>query len=106
MQGTLPQLEVEDQIVMHKDPQCARRHFDQLVKANPDLRIELQGDGRIIVMAPAGIESDYESAEVTMQLGAWAKKDDAAECSARLPAGLYRMGLRFRPMRLGFQISC
>ena len=75
MQGVLPPLEVEDQIVMHKDPQCARRHFDELVAANPDLRIELQGGGRIIVMAPAGGESDYESAEVVVQLGSWAKKD-------------------------------
>lgn len=75
MQGVLPRLEAEDQIVMHKDPQFARKHFDELVRRNPDLRIELQGDGRIIVMAPAGGESEYESTEVAVQLGTWAKKD-------------------------------
>lgn len=75
MQGVLPPLEVEDQIVMHKDPRCARQQFDELVRQSPDLRIELQGDGRIIVMAPAGLESDYESAEVIAQLSVWAKKD-------------------------------
>ncbi len=75
VQGVLPRLEAEDQIVMHKDPQCARKQFDELVRQNPDLRIELQGDGRIIVTAPAGLESNYESTEVGMQLGAWAKQD-------------------------------
>ncbi len=75
MHGVLPPLEVEDQIIMHKDPRCARQHFDELVRQNPDLRIELQGDGRIIVMAPAGLESDYETTEIAAQLSLWAKKD-------------------------------
>ena len=75
MQGILPHLEVEDRIVMHKHPQEARRCFDELVAANPDLRIELQGDGTIIVMAPAGGESDYQSTEVSAQLRSWAKMD-------------------------------
>jgi Uma2 family endonuclease len=71
----LPPLEVEDRIVMHKNPQEARRYFDELAAANPDLRIELQGDGTIIVMAPAGGESDYQSTEVSAQLRSWAKAD-------------------------------
>jgi len=75
MQGVLPPLEVEDRIVMHKNPQEARQCFDELVAANPDLRIELQGDGTIIVMAPAGGESDYQSTEVSAQLRSWAKMD-------------------------------
>ncbi len=76
MQGImLPPLEVEDRLVMHKNPQEARRYFDELVAANPDLRIELQGDGTIIVMAPAGGESDYQSIEVSAELRAWAKAD-------------------------------
>ena len=92
MQGVLPRLEVDDQIVMHKDPQCARRHFDELVQANPDLRIELQEDGRILVMAPAGGESDYESIEVAAQLHFWAKangngKAFGATLGCNLPDG-------------------
>jgi Uma2 family endonuclease len=72
---TLPPLEVEDRIILHKNPQEARRYFDELVAANPDLRIELQGDGTITVMAPAGGESDYQSSDVITQLGFWAKSD-------------------------------
>ncbi len=75
MQGVLPPLEVEDRIVMQKNPQAARRCFDELVAANPDLRIELQEDGTIIVMGPAGGESAYQSTEVSAQLGSWAKVD-------------------------------
>ncbi len=75
MQGVLPSLEVEDRIVMRKNPQEARRCFDELVAANPDLRIELQEDGTITVMPPVGGESDYQSSEVIVQLGSWAKTD-------------------------------
>jgi Uma2 family endonuclease len=92
MQGVLPRLEVEDRIVMHKDPQEARCCFDELVAANPDLRIELQGDGTIIVMALAGGESDYQSTEVIAQLSAWAKSDSrgkafGATLGCNLPDG-------------------
>ena len=71
----LPPLEVEDRLIMHKNPQEARRCFDELVAANPDLRIELQGDGTITVKPPFGGESSYQCTEVVAQLGSWAKTD-------------------------------
>ena len=70
-----PPLNVEDRIVMHKNPAEARRCFDELVAANPDLRIEIQGDGTITVLPPAGGESDYQSSDVITQLGTWARAD-------------------------------
>ena len=93
MQGIiLPPLEVEDRIVMHKNPQEARRYFDELVAAYPDLRIELQRGGTIIVMALAGGESDYQSTEVSAELRAWAKADGrgkafGASLGCNLPDG-------------------
>jgi Uma2 family endonuclease len=44
-------------------------------EANPDLRVERTAKGEIVIMPPAGGESDDQSAEVIMQLRSWAWKD-------------------------------
>ena len=43
--------------------------------ANPDVRFERTSQGEIIIVPPAGGESDYQSADLVIQLGAWAKRD-------------------------------
>ena len=43
--------------------------------ANPGLRIERSPQGEIIIVPPAGGESDYRSTEAVIQLGSWAKKE-------------------------------
>jgi Uma2 family endonuclease len=47
----------------------------QLSRLNPDLRIERNAHGDILVMAPTGGETGERNAEITMQLRMWAKKD-------------------------------
>ena len=42
---------------------------------NPDLRIEREADGKIIIMPPAGLETGYRNSNIAMQLGTWAERD-------------------------------
>jgi Uma2 family endonuclease len=49
--------------------------FEEFCRANPDLRIERNAHGEIIVMPPVGGESSHRNATVTGQLGGWAAKD-------------------------------
>ena len=49
--------------------------FAEFCSANPDLRLELNSEGEIIVMPPAGGESSGRSFDVDLQLGGWAKRD-------------------------------
>jgi Uma2 family endonuclease len=43
--------------------------------ANPDLRVEKSAEGEIIIVPPAGGESDYRSNKVAAQLDRWAEED-------------------------------
>jgi Uma2 family endonuclease len=43
--------------------------------ANPDLRVERTAEGEIVIMPPAGGESDYRSSDVITELKTWARKD-------------------------------
>lgn len=44
-------------------------------QANPDLRVERTAEGEIVIVPPAGGESDYRSSEVVAELKIWARKD-------------------------------
>jgi len=43
--------------------------------ANPELRLERSAQGEIIIVPPAGLESDFQSVEVVAQLRDWARRD-------------------------------
>jgi Uma2 family endonuclease len=47
--------------------------FERLCVANPDLRLELQADGTLVVMSPASSDSGRRNAELTAQLRNWNK---------------------------------
>ncbi len=61
-------------------------------RANPDLRVERNAKGEILIVPPAGGESSNRSLKVAAQLGTWAERDGrgmAFESSAQfmLPDG-------------------
>ena len=45
--------------------------FWRLCAANPDLRLEREANGELIVMPPAGSETGYRNAGITGQLWYW-----------------------------------
>ena len=49
-------------------------YFD-FCKANPDVFFERTAEGEIIIVPPAGFESDNQNADVVRQLGNWAIRD-------------------------------
>lgn len=69
--------------------------FLQLVRANPDLRMERQADGTLIVMEPTGSEGGNYNAELNIDLGNWnreARSGKVFDSSSgfRLPNGATR----------------
>jgi Uma2 family endonuclease len=44
-------------------------------EANPDLRVERNPKGEIVIMPPAGMESDYRNSEVIVELGRWSREN-------------------------------
>jgi Uma2 family endonuclease len=49
--------------------------FERVLSLYPDMRVEMDEEGNISIMAPGSIESSSGSTEVGFQLVAWAKRD-------------------------------
>jgi Uma2 family endonuclease len=47
----------------------------ELCARNPELRIERDAGGNLIVMTPAGGETGHRSLEIAVSLGSWARQD-------------------------------
>jgi len=49
---------------------------------NPDLRIERQATGEIVIVPPAGAETAYRNSDLTAQLAVWSKQDGCGRAFA------------------------
>jgi Uma2 family endonuclease len=63
--------------------------FLELCRAHPDLRIESDQVGTLVVMSPTGWRSSIRNARITAQLLAWAERDGTGQVSDS--SGLYRL---------------
>ncbi|MBL8216074.1 MAG: Uma2 family endonuclease [Bryobacterales bacterium] len=69
--------------------------FYDFCVANPDIRMELTAEGEIIVMPPAGMESDHQSLQAGSKLQQYADRDGRGVASGSsagftLPSGAVR----------------
>ena len=75
MQIALSELEMPATLLLHRDKRVTDREYVSFCEANPDLRLERTSEGEIVIVPPAGMESDYRSLGVGGELRAWAKRD-------------------------------
>lgn len=71
------------------------KEFMRICRDNPDMRIEMDKNGEVIIMPPAHSETGEKNAELTYQLKHWAKKDGRGKvydssAGFRLPNGAVR----------------
>jgi hypothetical protein len=74
----MPELlnEVSDRITYRPDNQADRdQEFEAVCKLHPEMRVEMDQFGNIIVMPPGSPDSGFHSLEASTQLAAWTKKD-------------------------------
>ena len=71
MQVAIPDL--DSPAILNFNREVTTVEFEAFCAANPDLRAELTAHGEITILLPAGGESAYQSADVCIQLGVWAK---------------------------------
>lgn len=72
---TEPQVSLSGQVTLHLSPaiDLSDDEFFALCQINRDLRFERTAEGDIIIMAPTGAETGTRNADITAQLGNWAK---------------------------------
>jgi Uma2 family endonuclease len=61
------------------DLQVTPAQFDRLCQDNPDLRLELTREGKLIVMAPTFGESGKRNLSLAMQVGNWNQRTELGE---------------------------
>ncbi|MBI4910510.1 MAG: Uma2 family endonuclease [Acidobacteria bacterium] len=75
MQVALPELQTPVTLVLNRRRRLTDEEYWAFCVANPDLRIERTAQGEIVIVPPAGLESDYQCASVITQLRNWAERD-------------------------------
>jgi Uma2 family endonuclease len=74
MQTLVP--DVDAVVIIRPGDRCDPDLLFEQVRSNyPDLRIEQNASGDVLIMPPTGGESSEQNAEIVMQLNLWAKKD-------------------------------
>ncbi len=73
MQLVLP--EQTARLTFDAPEQATEEAFLAFCEANPGLRIERTAKGEIVIVPPAGGESDYRSLEIGAELRSWAKQE-------------------------------
>jgi Uma2 family endonuclease len=75
MQLTMPEAILSGAVILSAPCFSNDQMFEEFCAANPDWRLERSAQGEILVMAPAGGEAGYRSADVLGQLRDWAVED-------------------------------
>lgn len=75
MHLVLPDQNAPTRVILGDSKPICDDEFYDFCMANPDLRIERSAQGEIVIVPPAGGESDYQSADLITQLGSWARRD-------------------------------
>ena len=81
VQIELPELEAPTKILFGGGHRFSHEAFWTFCVANPHLRTELNANGEIVIVPPAGFESSYQSLDVARQLGNWARTDKRGKAS-------------------------
>jgi Uma2 family endonuclease len=62
-------------LVIRNGQKYSDHEYLEFCEANPDLLVERNAEGEIIIVPPAGGESDYRNANAIMHLSAWSVRD-------------------------------
>ncbi len=75
MQVILPEHTASARLILDAPDLMNDDAYLAFCEANPGLRIERTARGEIVIVPPAGGESDYRTLEIAGELRSWAKKD-------------------------------
>jgi Uma2 family endonuclease len=76
---TAPMLMTVDISALMTLPQMSDEQFYEFCHRNPNLRIERNANGEVIVMPPAFSDTGNSNFKIALQLGIWAEQDGTGE---------------------------
>ena len=81
MRVELPEQTLPAKITLNPESPMNDDEYYEFCMANPGLRCERTAQGEIVIVPPAGYESDYRNATIVEQLGQWARRDGRGRVS-------------------------
>jgi Uma2 family endonuclease len=75
MQVVLNDIEADAPIIIQPRRSLSDREFFHFCEANPDLNIERNTEGEIVIMPPTGGEASYRNMDLSHQMQSWSKRD-------------------------------
>jgi Uma2 family endonuclease len=97
MQIALPELHSPATLILDPENGLSEEDYLAFCDANPDLRLERTAKGEIVIVPPAGGESDYRCVEVIGQLRDWAKSTRRGKAFGSSVEFLLRDGAALSP---------
>src|SRR5579871_6212095 len=75
MQVVLPEQALPAKLTLNPELPMNDDEYYQFCMANPSVRVERTAQGEIVIVPPAGGESDYQTLQTGTQLNEWARRD-------------------------------
>jgi len=97
MQVTIPEKALPAKIILNPELHMTDDEYFAFCQASPDVRFERTAEGEIVIVPPAGWESDFENAEVVRQLGNWAIRDGRGQASGPSTEFMLETGAAYSP---------
>jgi Uma2 family endonuclease len=79
MQVVLPDEALPARLTLNPDLRMSDDDYYDFCVANPNLRLERTAQGEIVIVPPAGLESDNRNAKIIIHFGQWALRDGRGE---------------------------
>ena len=97
MRVTIPEEALPARIILNPELRMDDDEYFAFCQASPDVRFERTAEGEIVIVPPAGWESDHQNAGVVAQLYDWAVRDGRGEASGPSTEFMLSTGAAFSP---------
>jgi len=97
MQLVLPEQALPAKLTLNPELRMSDDEYYELCRANAEVRFERTAQGEILIVPPAGYESDHRGVEVVTQLNEWAKHDGRGKASGPTAEFILPTGAAFSP---------
>ena len=97
MHVVLPEQALPAKLTLNPELRMTDDEYFEFCTANPGLWFERTAQGEIIIVPPAGWESDHQNADVVGQLRNWAKQDGRGKVSGPTVQFILPTGASFAP---------
>jgi Uma2 family endonuclease len=97
MQVVLPEQALPAKLTLNPELRMSDDEYYDFCMANADVRFERTAQGEILIVPPAGFESDNRNVEVSTQLTVWAKRDGRGKTSGPSAEFILPSGAAYSP---------